>query len=250
MPEPDIAAVAGLLGEPARARMLLALMGGRALTASELALEAGVSPPTASAHLGKLVEAALLCAERQGRHRYFRLANREVARLIESLCGVAARTGTARVRTGPRDPTLREARVCYDHLAGELGVRVYEALLAQRHLVVRDAVPRLTQRGEPFFRSLGIDLDALARARRPLCRSCLDWSVRRYHLAGGLGAALLNAILERGWARRRPGSRALELTPARRRKLEAAFGLPAASDASPRRTHERADQCARSSRSA
>src|SRR5499433_2983426 len=159
---PNIAAVAALLGDPARANMLTALMHGQALTATELAQEASVALSTASGHLGKLHDAGLVGIEKQGRHRYFRLSGADVADVLESLMGVAARTGHLRVRTGPRDPELRRARVCYDHLAGDAAVRMYDRLKAAGMIVGISGVLRLTKAGERFLSALGIDLDAAA----------------------------------------------------------------------------------------
>ena len=221
---PLIASVASLLGDPARANMLAALMDGRALTVSELAQAAGVALPTASGHLSRLEAAGLLAAEKQGRHRYLRLSGPEVARVLESLMGLAQRNGALRVRTGPKDAALRTARVCYDHLAGERGVALMEALL-RRDLIAGHAEPRLTAAGRRFFAGLGIDMDALERERRPVCRACLDWSERRRHLAGALGAALLKRIIEKGWARRQDG-RVVAFTAAGSRNFAATFGLP------------------------
>jgi DNA-binding transcriptional ArsR family regulator len=211
---PNIAAIAALLGDPARANMLTALMHGQALTATELAQEAGVVLSTASGHLGKLQEASLVDIEKQGRHRYFRLSGADVASVLEGLMGVAARTGHLRVRTGPRDPELRRARVCYDHLAGDAAVRMYDRLQAAGMIAAAGGVLRLTKAGERFFSALGVDLDAAANGRRPLCRACLDWSERRHHLAGALGAALLDYIYDRGWAKRVPNSRVVTFTKA------------------------------------
>jgi DNA-binding transcriptional ArsR family regulator len=207
---PSIAPVAALAGDPARANMLAALLAGQALTAGELAREAGVSLATASAHLAKLRDGGLITGIKQGRHHYFRLADPDVAALLESLSNVAARAGFVRTRPGPADPALRQARVCYDHLAGEAGVALFDALLARRVLAGGDDV-RLTKKGEGFVRDFGIDLDALQRTRRPLCRACLDWSQRRRHLAGSLGAALLDAMLAKKWLKRGEG-RVLHVT--------------------------------------
>lgn len=211
---PDIARVAALIGEPARANMLTALMSGKALTATELAAEAGVTPATASTHLAKLGEGGLLLGRRQGRHRYFTLASDEVAGVLESLMGLAAGAGHLRSRTGPRDPALREARVCYNHLAGRMGIQLYEALLAKGHVAPAGEAMHLTPTGEGFARDLGIDLPALRRSRAPLCRPCLDWSERRTHLAGSLGRAILAAIERNGWARRVPDTRIVAFSPA------------------------------------
>ena len=210
---PNIARVAGMIGEPARAEMLSVLMGGQALTATELAAAANVTKQTASAHLGKLLEAQLVTVESQGRHRYFRLADDDVAHLLESLMGVAFRSGAVRVRTSPREPALRSARVCYDHLAGDQGVQVLDALLRRKLLRRRDNTLELTAAGEDFLREFGIDIDALAAKRRPLCRTCLDWSVRRHHLGGAVGAELLQRMFTLGWARRVKNSRVVAFTP-------------------------------------
>lgn len=222
---PDIALIAALVGDPARANMLTALMGGKALSAGELAAEAGVTLPTASSHLAKLQAGGLVAVEQQGRHRYFRLAGPDIAQMLESLMGLAARIGHVRTRPGPRDPALREARICYDHLAGDQGVRLFDSLL-QRRLIrkIRDRV-ELTAAGEAFVAGFGIDLVALKHSRRPLCRTCLDWSVRRPHLAGALGAALLHRLAALGWARRERASRAVAFTPSGRRRFEREFPL-------------------------
>lgn len=217
---PDIASLAAVVGEPARARMLEALLGGRALTATELALEAGVAPSTASGHLAKLRAAGLVTLEPSGRHRYFRLAGPRVADVLERLMGLAA-TGDG-PRTGPADPALRAARVCYDHLAGALAVRLLDGL-RERGLLAGEDAPAPTQAGRAFFSRLGIDLAALERARRPLCRLCLDWSERRHHLAGALGAAILRHVLAQGWARQDEVGRAVRFTPRGERLFAAAF---------------------------
>lgn len=206
---PDIASLAALLGDPARAAMLTALMGGQALTAGELAAEAGIAPQTASAHLAKLTDAGLVVREVQGRHRYARLAGPEVAEALEGLMGLAARTGRLRTRPGPRDEAMRQARVCYDHLAGSLGVRLHDALVGNGALVAAPEGLALTPEGRAWLGRQGVDVGALEARRRPLCRACLDWSERRHHLAGSVGAALLDLVLVRGWATREPGSRAV-----------------------------------------
>ncbi len=209
---PSIAPIAALAGDPARANMLAALMSGKALTASELASEAGVTVQTASSHLAKLQQGGLIAGLKQGRHRYFRLAGGDVADMLEKMMGVAARAGHLRTRPGPSDPLIRKARVCYDHLAGEMGVRLFDGMKATGRLVERDGQWRLTRRGEAFAAEFGIALSTLAAQRRPLCRACLDWSMRRHHLAGSLGAALLERIAALGWATRAPGSRAVIFT--------------------------------------
>jgi DNA-binding transcriptional ArsR family regulator len=196
---PLIASVAALLGDPARANMMTALMDGRALTASELAEAAGVTLQTTSGHLSKLIEANLLKAEKQGRHRYFRLSDADVALVMERLMALAQRTGAVRIRPGPRDTALRFARICYDHLAGELAVDL-TATLFQRRIIAGDTDPRLTAKGRGFFSEIGIDTGPLEQGRRRICRTCLDWSERKVHLSGALGAAILRDVLDRRWA--------------------------------------------------
>jgi DNA-binding transcriptional ArsR family regulator len=223
---PNIVGIAALIGDHARAEILTALMAGQALTATELAEVAGVTKQTVSTHLSKLLEARLLAVQSQGRHRYFRLADRDVAQLLESLMGVAYRAGAVRVRASPREPALRKARVCYDHLAGELGVLVFDSLEQRRHLRAAAGDPELTTRGRRFFHEIGVDVDALAQQRRPLCRACLDWSMRRNHLAGAVGAAVLSACLELGWARRIKGSRVVSFSAAGEKALRERFSVP------------------------
>ena len=204
---PDIALLGSLIGDPARANMLTALMSGKALTASELAGEAGITAQTASSHLGKLESAGLLRQRKQGRHRYFSLADDEVGSVLEAMMGLAAKRGHTRTRTGPKDPALRKARVCYNHLAGELGVRMFDHLQAKKYFVAAGDGFDLSETGREFARDFGIDVDLLGNSRRPLCKSCLDWSARRTHLAGSLGTAFLNRFYELGWARRQTDSR-------------------------------------------
>lgn len=202
-----MALLGSLVGDPARANMLTALMGGKALTASELAAEAGVTPQTASAHLGKLASGGLVRQRKQGRHRYFSLADDDVGRVLESMMGLAAKKGHSRTRTGPKEPALRKARVCYNHLAGELAVRMLDSLTTRKFLVEDGDNLELTAAGRIFVRQFGVDIDALRTSRRPLCKSCLDWSARRSHLAGALGTALLQRFYQIGWAKRETGTR-------------------------------------------
>jgi DNA-binding transcriptional ArsR family regulator len=209
---PNIARIAALLGESARADALTALMADRALTATELAAIAGVTKQTMSAHLSKLLQASLIAVDQQGRHRYFRLADEDVGDLLESLMGVAFRTGSVRLLSSPREPALRKARVCYDHLAGELGVLAYESLLRNDLLEMSRRGLQLSAAGAEWFRRAGIDTDAAGRKRRTFCRPCMDWSERRYHLAGSLGAALLSRVCDLGWAKREKASRVVRFT--------------------------------------
>ena len=224
---PDIAMVASLVGDPARANMLTALMSGRALTASELAQEAGITPQTASSHLSKLEAGGLIELEKQGRHRYYRLTGADIAGLLEMLEGLAARVGHMRVRTGPKDPALRRARVCYDHLAGDLGVQMLDSMRSQRLVRQKKQDIELTAEGERFLaKSLQISAEALAHPRRPLCKACLDWSERRHHLAGTLGAAMMTRFTELKWVARdsAPGSRVVNFSRAGEKRFQALFG--------------------------
>jgi DNA-binding transcriptional ArsR family regulator len=223
---PDMARVAALVGDPARANMLTALMSGRALTAGELAQEAGVSLPTASAHLAKMRGNGLIVVEKQGRHRYFRLSGPDVAVVLEGLMGLAARVGHLRTRIGPRDAAMRNARVCYDHLAGVFGVQMYDSMKSRRLIGQRCGEITLTDAGQKFVAGLGVDLAITGAVRRPLCRACLDWSVRRHHLAGALGAALLRQFFDQNWARRENASRAINFTRHGERRFKELFGAP------------------------
>lgn len=202
---PDIATVAALMGDPARANMLAALMAGQALTAGELAREANISLQAASFHIAKLEAGGLVLPRRQGRHRYVALAGPEVALALEALMGLAASAGHRRVRVGPTEPALRRARVCYDHLAGELGVLMFDRLVAAGALALEGERVELTGPGRDKVAALGVPLPA--PGGRPACRGCLDWSERRRHLGGPVAKALLARFQELGWARRQPGSR-------------------------------------------
>jgi DNA-binding transcriptional ArsR family regulator len=222
---PIIAPVAALAGDPARANMLVALTGGKALTASELANEAGITAQTASSHLSKLETGGLISRVKQGRHAYFRLANHDVALMLETMMGVAARAGHLRTRPGPSDPAMRKARMCYDHLAGEMGVQMLDSLVAHGHLANDRDTLALTGKGGEFLHEFGIDADTLDSGRRPLCRTCLDWSMRRAHLAGALGGALLDRVYKLDWAKRDRKSRAVIFTPRGEKKFREAFRL-------------------------
>jgi DNA-binding transcriptional ArsR family regulator len=224
---PDIAMVASLVGDPARANMLTALMSGRALTASELAQEAGITPQTASSHLSKLEGGGLIEPEKQGRHRYYRLTDPDVAGVLEGLAGLAARAGHMRVRTGPKDPALRRARICYDHLAGDLGVQMLDSMRQQKLVRQKKQEIELTAEGERFLaQNLQISRDVLAHPRRPVCKACLDWSERRHHLAGTLGAAIMSRFGELKWAVRdsAPGSRIVNFSRNGEKRFLALFG--------------------------
>jgi DNA-binding transcriptional ArsR family regulator len=221
---PDIARIAALIGDPARANILSALMTGKALTATELANEAGVTVQTASAHLAKLEAGGLTSVRKAGRHKYVSLAGPEVAAVLEALMGLAAGAGHLRTRTGPADNALREARVCYNHLAGARGIAMFDALVERGHLDVTEGDVALTPAGADFVTGFGVDLEALERARAPVCRACLDWSARRSHLAGGLGRAMLSRFEALGWVTRQEGSRVVHFSPKGRAAFVAQFG--------------------------
>lgn len=227
----EFAQIAALAGDPARAAMLHALLDGRALTASELAHAAGVSPQTASGHLTRLTGVGLLSVEKQGRHRYHRLASRAVAQMMEGIMQVAAERAppTRRLTIGPRDAALRAARTCYDHLAGRLGVALADAMVDRGYVELDSDAGLVTEPGIRFLAGIGIDTATLAARRgksgRVLCRACLDWSERRPHLAGALGAALCAGCLDNGWVRRIEGSRAVAVTAKGQRIFSEHFGV-------------------------
>jgi len=216
---PNLAAIGQILGDPTRTMMLETLYDGRAWTASELAHAAGITAQTASSHLGKLVDANLIAVEPSGRHRYYRIADAEVAEALEALLVLAMRRGQRPGLREVKDDPLRHARTCYDHIAGRLGIGLIERLLAQSCLREEGDAYLVTERGERLMREFEIDVAALRRGRRPLTRRCLDWSERRYHLGGALGAALADALLERGWIKRLEDSRALKVSTRGKREL-------------------------------
>jgi DNA-binding transcriptional ArsR family regulator len=225
----SFAETAMLVGDPARASMLAALMDGRALTARELAEAAGITPQTASGHLARLTGAGLLAVERQGRHRYHRVASPDVARMIEGIMAVAAARDAApaprRVATGPKSEALRRARTCYDHLAGRIAVAMADHMADSGLIDLSADGGALTSSGENFLRDLGVAIDERPARGRVFCRPCLDWSERRHHIAGSLGAALCRCCLDKGWLRRVEGSRELSVTPGGQRVLREAFGV-------------------------
>jgi DNA-binding transcriptional ArsR family regulator len=219
--EPDLAAVGALLAEPARAKVLLALVDGRSLPASLLASEAGVAASTASHHLARLLDAGLVTVTNRGRHRYFTLAGAEVAQLIEAVARFAPLQPIRSLRQGTRAHALRYARSCYDHLAGKLGVAVTDALQEQGMIGARDGGGfTVTKQGASTLLELGID----ARAG-DVVRGCLDWTEQRDHIAGRVGRALMSRLLELGWLSRDEGTRALHLTDAGRTDLPLRLGL-------------------------
>jgi DNA-binding transcriptional ArsR family regulator len=236
----NVAQVAGLIGEPARAAVLMALIDGRALAASTLAQEAGVAPSTISGHLGRLTDAGLVSVEASGRHRYYRLSGPEVADTLESLARLAPPEPVRSLRQATRAHALRRARTCYDHLAGRLGVALTDALLDRGDLVAQRASTaatdpilgpgrahafHLTDAGAAHLAQLGVAIEP--RSRRPLIRYCVDWSEQRPHLGGALGAAMLQMLLAREWVRRGSG-RAILTTPTGEAALADHFGIDAA----------------------
>ncbi len=222
---PNIARVAALIGDPARAGMLLALMRGQALTASELAGEAGVALSTASSHLAQLEAGGLIAAKKQGRHKYFALASEGAAGVVEALMGFSGEASGPKRQPGPRDLALRRARVCYNHLAGEKGVRLYDSLLARGFVAAGPGGLALSGAGRDFAQTFGIGADVLDGGRPPHCRECLDWSMRRSHLGGRVGRAFLSAIAAKGWAHQVKGSRVVAFTSEGERAFAAAFPL-------------------------
>lgn len=210
---PDISLIAALIGNPANANMLLALMPGPALTATELANETELTPQTTSGNLARLQAAGLVAVERQGRHRYFRLADPDVAAALEALLPIAARAGHMRTRTGPRDPELRRARSCYDHLAGDLAVRMLASFMEAGVIEREGEDIAISAAGRQALSGKGIDVAALETERRPMCRTCLDWSERRSHLGGALGAGIFTHIKAQGWASQQAGSRVVRFAP-------------------------------------
>lgn len=221
---PNIATIGALIGDPSRAIMLQTLMDGRARTAGELALEAGVSPATASGHLAKLLDGRLLAVAHQGRHRYFRIASPEAAEALERLAAFAADRPEPKTPRYPKGEAMRQGRTCYDHLAGRLGIALADALVARGYLDLDDDSFRVTETGDRAFGEFGIDMEALRAAKRPVVRACLDWSERRPHLAGGLGAALCHRIHDLGWVARSE-QRSVVLKPIGKHGLVQTFGV-------------------------
>ncbi len=226
----EFAQIAALAGDPTRAAMLHALLDGRALTASELAKVAGIAPQTASGHLAQMAAGGLLAVEKQGRHRYHRLASLAVAHMMESIMQVAVQLpSTRRLSTGPRDAVMRAARTCYDHLAGQLGVALTDAMVDRGYLELAPDAGLVTEPGVHFLASVGIDVGKLTARRgkspgRVLCRSCLDWSERRPHLAGAVGAAICEHCFDNDLVRRVTGTRAVTITPKGQRVFREQFG--------------------------
>jgi len=226
----QLAEIASLVGDPARANMLSVLMDGRAHTASELAYLANVAAPTASGHLAKLRDARLIALARQGRHHYYRLASADVARMIEAIGTVAAAAPPRRVTLSRHAQTMREARTCYDHLAGRVAVAVADGLVARGAIVLTEDGGEVTDAGADFFARFGLDLTAARARKRAFCRPCIDWTERHPHLGGAVGAALLCRCAALGWIERLRDSRAVRITLAGRAGFAATFGVDAEPD--------------------
>ena len=223
--EADVAAAAALLAEPARARLVVALTEHEALPASALAAQAGIAPSSASEHLRRLVDGGFLVARRNGRHRYFSLADPAVAAAVEALACVAPQPPVRSLRDATKSELLRSARTCYDHLAGRLGVVVASALEREQTLIRRNGGYVLGPTAEARCQALEIDLAELEQQRRPVVRGCLDWSERELHVAGALGAALAARMFELGWIGPREGNRSVEVTDEGRAALTEKLGV-------------------------
>ncbi|MDF5758359.1 winged helix-turn-helix domain-containing protein [Spongiactinospora sp. TRM90649] len=217
----DIATVAGLMADPTRAAMLTTLLDGRALAAGELARVAGVSPQTASAHLGRLLDGGLVAVVSQGRHRYYRLAGPPVAEALEVLARISPRPAVRSLKAARQARLLREARTCYDHLAGQAGVELLDRLIAAGCLAAGDDGYEVPEKGEAVLRGLGVEVGEVRRTRRRFAPECLDWTERRPHLGGALGAALTGRLIECGWFERGRMRRALRVTEEGRLGLKA-----------------------------
>jgi DNA-binding transcriptional ArsR family regulator len=220
-----MAEVAALVGDPARANILAALMGGRALTAGELTHAAGVSPQTTSGHLGKLADGRLIACVKQGRHRYYRIATHRVAEMLEGIMAVVADAPPRHRPPSKLDDAMRVARTCYDHFAGKLGVGLTDALRGHGYVTLSDEGGEVTNSGVAFFEKFGVDLDAARSRRRIFCRPCLDWTERRPHLGGSVGAVLAQRCFDLGWLERMKDGRALTITRTGRRGLSETFGI-------------------------
>src|SRR5438132_2641283 len=222
---PLIAEIAGLVGDPARATMLSALLDGRAMTASELAFTARITPQTASTHLARLTDAGLLSVIRDGRHRYFRLASPKVVDMLDGIVAVALENKPRYRPLSRHAQELSAARICYDHLAGRLSVDLTDSLITHEYIVVGDEAAEITQAGTRFLTEFGIDLSALSSTRRHVCRLCLDWTERRPHIAGAVGAALTKRCFDLGWTERMKHSRAVIVTASGKRGFLETFGI-------------------------
>jgi len=220
---PNISKISAVLSSPVRENILMALMSDMALTANELAREAGVQASTMSGHLRILEDAGLIRALPQGRFKYFKLRSSEVAQQLEAFIARSTAFELSRVRPGPKEEVLRESRRCYRHIAGRLGVRIYDSIVKQSYIQPHEEEPVLTTEGRRFFETLGVDVSRREIGKKPLCKSCLDWSERRFHLAGGLGEALLEVMLQKSWVKNGAVPRALIVTDLGRQEIDRYF---------------------------
>ncbi|MEC0331809.1 winged helix-turn-helix domain-containing protein [Paenibacillus macerans] len=221
----NVALIASMVSDASRSAILNALMDGRFHAAGELARMAGIQPQTASFHLAKMVDAGLIAVEKQGRHRYYGIRNPEVAQVMESLLSIAPPVKIKSLRQSAEEQTLRKARTCYDHLAGNLGVSLTQSLVREGILLEGENGFEVTKNGEAFFENFQIDLNRVKRKRRSFSHKCLDWSERRHHLAGALGHALLDRLLGLNWVQRLPNTRAVKITPQGKAGLKETFAL-------------------------
>ncbi|MFH6995702.1 ArsR/SmtB family transcription factor [Flavobacterium sp. FlaQc-48] len=203
---------AGLIGDATRAAIMWTLLDGRAFTATELSIAVHTSPQNMSMHLAKLLEANLLCVEKQGRHKYYKFSNKEVAYVVEAMANLIPKTETSSKKKIKEYPPIKYCRTCYDHLAGKIGVALADSLLEQKIIIEIDNAFKISPEGEKWFSDLGINLEEAQKQKRIFLKPCLDWSERRYHIAGSIGTLLLNKMLEQDWIRRTKDSRAIIIT--------------------------------------
>ncbi|OIA98645.1 transcriptional regulator [Paenibacillus sp. LC231] len=223
----NIAQVASLVSDASRAAILTVLLDGRYHPASELAYMANIKPQTASFHLSKMVAANLVTVEQQGRHRYYGIQNQEVAQIMETLLSITPPAEIRSLNQAAENEALRQARTCYDHLAGKLGIQLTNSLLSAGVLSEVEDQFTVTEKGEGFFKAFQVDLCRVKRKRRSFTHRCLDWSERRHHLAGALGHALLERLLELHWIQRVPNTRAIKITPEGKKGLQEIFHIDA-----------------------
>jgi DNA-binding transcriptional ArsR family regulator len=223
--ENQFSEIAALLGDKSRAVMLWCLLDGRAYTASELAICANISAQSASNHLAKMINANLLAVEKQGRHRYYRYANAEVAQVIESMAGLVTLNDEHKRISKPAQNDFTYARTCYDHLAGKFGVDLTTSLVQNNMLLIDEKRYHVTPGGAAWFQSVGINPEEGKSQKRSFAHQCLDWSERKHHLAGALGAALLDGLLKKDWIRRKQFSREIIITPVGKLQLSNSLGL-------------------------
>jgi DNA-binding transcriptional ArsR family regulator len=217
--------IASLIGDPVRATIMWTLLDGKAFTATELAIAANTSAPNISMHLAKLVQADLLTAESQGRHRYYKFSRNEIAYAIEAMATLIPGSSNTHQRMDEVIPAIKQCRTCYDHLAGKTGVVITDSMLKQKIIIQTENNFDLSNKGKKWFEALGVDTEILQAQRRSFLRPCLDWSERRYHMAGSLAAALLSLMLAQDWVRRIKNSRAVLITAKGQKNLYAHLKL-------------------------